>query len=376
MAQSSRRRPGFTLVELLVVIAIIGTLVALLLPAVQAVRNAARQTTCLNNMKQLSLAVMNYDSTKGQMPGLTQFVKQGSTAYAHPQYDAIARKWAVTSKTATSAAQLGNVGGISWATMILPKLERNDIWDSVVQPQSASVPMPQIEVFVCPVDSDVTSQPDTQGLSYSANSGAWDCDDGGTFLTGAKGDATDNGVFFDLAQYDRMGGKGPVSRIGAMKDGAGTTLMLAENIHKSYTTDTNVPWFSWLAPAYGKPAAEQQMGFVWIVPPNGTTVPKQPPVASLDSQERIGGNASSMGTFYPDSPRFARPASNHGSGAIVSFCDGHSQFLRDDIDYKVYQALMTPNGRKCIDPPRTANLNQDPMLSFRTGPPLTEKDYN
>lgn len=376
MAQSTRRRPGFTLVELLVVIAIIGTLVALLLPAVQAVRNAARQTTCLNNMKQLSLAVMNYDSTKGQMPGLTQFVKQGNTAYAHPFYDTNFRKWAVTSKTATSAAQLGNVGGISWATMLLPKLERNDIWDSVVQPQQSSVPMPQIEVFVCPVDSDVTSQPDVQGLSYSANSGAWDYDSNDTFLTGAKGDTSDNGLFFDLAQYERMGGKGPVSRIGAMKDGAGTTLMLAENIHKSYTTSASAPWFSWLAPAFGKPAAEQQIGFVWVVPQSGTTAPAPTVGNTISDQERLNGNSTQMAIFDPAIPRFARPASNHGGGAIVSFCDGHSQFLRDDIDYKVYQALMTPTGRKCVDPVNHANTSADPMLSFRTGPPLTEKDYN
>src|SRR5690606_14857847 len=72
-ARRPRRISGFTLVELLVVIAIIGVLVALLLPAVQAAREAARRTTCQNNMKNTALAVLNYEGTFKTFPNGTNF---------------------------------------------------------------------------------------------------------------------------------------------------------------------------------------------------------------------------------------------------------------------------------------------------------------
>jgi hypothetical protein len=61
----------------------------------------------------------------------------------------------------------------------------------------------------------------------------------------------------------------------------------------------------------------------------------------------------------------------------VAYCDGHGDFLRDDIDYKVYQALMTPNGRKCVDPAGHPNdtAKGQSIYEFRNAPPLAEKDY-
>ena len=82
MNTSHRNNSGFTLVELLVVIAIIGILIGMLLPAVQAVREAARRTTCSNNMRQIGLGLFNYESALEQFPSAGQAKRGGSGANA------------------------------------------------------------------------------------------------------------------------------------------------------------------------------------------------------------------------------------------------------------------------------------------------------
>jgi prepilin-type N-terminal cleavage/methylation domain-containing protein/prepilin-type processing-associated H-X9-DG protein len=377
MATSSRRqtRLGFTLVELLVVIAIIGMLVALLLPAVNAARKAGRQAQCLNTIKNLSLAMVAYDSSRGQLPGFSQLIKRDPTNYANLDYDSSLRKVTVIT---TPTSQLQNVKGFSWLAVLLPRLERADLWDAIVNPPDKAIPVPLPvigDIAVCPEDSDVKSQPDVPALSYSVNTGAWDRDNSKNFLfpTTSKpnqGDTADNGIFFSYADYDRAGVSGPKMRISAIKDGAGTTIMMAENIHKSYesTTSNGSPAFGWMS------GNEQQLGVVWVVPTNGTSAPQ--PGNTINDQERLNGNDSQLVTFDPTIPRFARPASGHSGGFNVAFCDGHSKFQRDDIDYTVYQQLMTPNGRKCVDPTNTTNFNSGtPIYGFRTLAPLAEKDF-
>lgn len=371
MATNAPRRLGFTLVELLVVIAIIGLLVALLLPAVQGARERGRQLQCLNNIGNLAKAAFNYDSSKGQLPGLTQFVKRKQNEYASVSNDM------ASVINVANPPNLKQVAGLSWATTLLPKLERADIWDQIQNPPVAgtAIPAPPMAVFTCPSDQDAQSRPGLAALSYSANSGSWDRDSSGVFLYSSsqksgRGDTSDNGVFFDLAELGRQQppAKIPTMRIGAIKDGAGTTIMFVENFHKSYFDSANQPLFTWLT------GTEQQLGIVWVVPTNGTA-----PVAgnTIHDQERINGDELDTGEYPGGIPRFARPASAHVNGANIVFCDGHAIYLRQDIDYKVYQALMTPNGRKCVDPDdHTAYQSAGQAIyEFRAAPPLSEKDY-
>lgn len=102
------RRTGFTLIELLVVIAIIGILVGMLLPAVQSVREAARRTQCLNNLRQIALATLNYESSFRTLPyGVQPFYRASS-----PTTPALDGKWA-------------------WSTFLLPQMEQTNLYDTL-----------------------------------------------------------------------------------------------------------------------------------------------------------------------------------------------------------------------------------------------------
>ncbi|MCA9239559.1 MAG: DUF1559 domain-containing protein [Planctomycetales bacterium] len=117
------RRHGFTLVELLVVIAIIGVLIALLLPAVQAAREASRRTQCMSNLKQIGLAVQTYHDSHGHFP---------------------------TGRNTRSPL------GVSWAFNILPQIEEQSVYDAYVptervdSPLNAAAMRTPIEVYACP----------------------------------------------------------------------------------------------------------------------------------------------------------------------------------------------------------------------------------
>jgi prepilin-type processing-associated H-X9-DG protein len=223
-----------------------------------------------------------------------------------------------------------------------------------------------VKLFTCPSDSDATSQANIAGLSYSANTGAWDRDASGNFLYN-PGDGKENGVFFNLADYARNGAQGPKVSSGNITDGASTTIMFAENRHKTYEPlSGTTPAFSWLGIPQGKDPSEQQLGIVWVA----TATPAVSGGSKLLNQESINGNVSDLVVFPTDIPLYARPSSAHGSGANVAFCDGSCKFIRQDISYIVYQQLMTPNGRKSFDP-----TNNGDMKPFHEAPPLTESDY-
>src|SRR5262249_35030423 len=139
------------------------------------------------------------------------------------------------------------------------------------------------------------------------------------------------------------------------------------------------PYFSWatgnLFGLTNCTIYEQQFGMVWVMNEN-------PQPGSSDSpnridQERINRNVSDHAIFPVAFPEFARPASNHPSTVNAAFCDGHVKILRDDMDYLVYQRLLTANGPKCVDPDDWDHLTKpgETIYNFRRAPPLAEGDY-
>lgn len=143
-AQTRRRArlQGFTLVELLVVIAIIGVLIALLLPAVQSARESARRVHCINNLKQLSLAALSYESAEGKLPpsGLVAEKTMRFSRHDYPVYDQM------------SGPMIG------WAVMLLPYAEQTALFDQFDLKQSIfeQENNPQqifVETMLCPSDA-------------------------------------------------------------------------------------------------------------------------------------------------------------------------------------------------------------------------------
>ena len=173
-------RRGFTLVELLVVIAIIGTLVALLLPAVQAARETARGNTCRNNMKQLQLALTNMDSQVKRLPGYVEEIYNPNGP-----------------KDSGGLMPLSYARRASWVVKIFPYMEEgplSDIWTTTF---GSNPRAPSIAALNCP--SNVSENPDFPNLAYVGNAG-WAFSDNGTYGRNAGPDKSEhgaNGIFFD-----------------------------------------------------------------------------------------------------------------------------------------------------------------------------------
>ena len=130
MALGSKRQ-GFTLVELLVVIAIIGILVALLLPAVQQAREAARRNGCINNQKQLALAALNYESAQKRFPVASDYhFRAGPVRTGAAFQGGNILQQQPGQCTATTVDTQGS-GGFSWIVQLLPMIEEQALYDAI-----------------------------------------------------------------------------------------------------------------------------------------------------------------------------------------------------------------------------------------------------
>lgn len=350
MRHMRTNRLAFTLVELLVVIAIIGTLVALLLPAVQSARETARSNTCRNNIKQLTLALTQYDTNLKKLPGYINSLEDTSST-----------------KTVNGAGfppQFQRGRRASWFVMTFPYIEQPALWDRWAKNFNTAIPntvtdnpdMPEIAGAQCP--SDAPDGPGTPALTYVANAGQAMLDssrgnNGPGGLSDPNTEYIGNGVFFDLQRNghiaDDNGGKDGRELNPALQsslnyinsaDGTSKTMMITENIHAQ-------AW-SYLGDGDTHRDAKHHFGFVW----HNTASGSEAALRRINGSNQAGavdGNLfwpASSSAPYADGEVYGYPSSNHPGGVNISFCDNHIVFIADDIDPRVYAMSMTSNRKR------------------------------
>ena len=295
-----RRRRGFTLIELLVVIAIIGILMGLLLPAVQNARESARRITCLANIKQIGLAMVEYEERQQCFPGWNNQLQGGLP--------------------------------VSWSVAILPRLERTDIfnvWNGISYAgySNPSIPFadaqPPISTYMCPTSPPST--PDLANLVYALN--------GGTGFEALNGNDQPRG---DGLGFDRIGGTyggqlifgtNMTYDILTAADGATNTLLVAEKCG-SMVTQQMTPYA----------VHTTSIGRNWSAPLPGSNV-TSPNVFLLPGS----GSLPSISVINQPSQPYRYPSSNHAGGVNVVFADDHTAFIQETIQPSVYCQLMTSN---------------------------------
>ena len=354
---------GFTLIELLVSISIIGILVLLLLPAVNATRESARNTQCKNNIRQLALAVVNYEGANRHFP---------------------------VSQTASGKKRPGGScegGFYSWHAQILPYMEEQNLYDQInfkvdladecndgehglissTHPH-APIATSIVSTFLCPSDGFDGNSSEIMGIAtapdnYAANAG-WP-----SLATGIRGNrktpAKYNGLItvVNPRQDNDFQPTRPV-RSNQVRDGLSKTACVAERLIQRGMTQQKILSGSKKTLSYHLTERSRTLEEM------ATRCSPEHTHADLSNSAYLG--RSWLSGWAPTGPTYMHvkvpntnhchfshsfstgdfivtPTSNHSGGINVSFADGHVRFASDGIDKHIWWAMGSRNGRDSID---------------------------
>jgi prepilin-type N-terminal cleavage/methylation domain-containing protein/prepilin-type processing-associated H-X9-DG protein len=318
-----RHARGFTLIELLVVIAIIGVLIALLLPAVQAAREAARRMQCTNNLKQIGLGMQNHHDTLGTLP------------------------WGAKNSPAQS-----------WTFLILPYMEQVPLYAAANLTQASTgfvnstVTQTRMAVFYCPSDplagatwlsSNPATVPNRSKGNYMVNWGNSD------YVQNMK--TTDSFAPANLGAFGSVESiRGPFRvnntttaivpfAFRDIIDGTSSTMMAGEiKIVADFGNKSDARGDVW--------SGTTKCGYMYTAatPPNSRIIDQ------LDGKGGCPNPASDPPCFPAEGSQrqFNAARSYHSGGVNVLFCDGSVRFIKDSVNLTTWRALSTKDGREVV----------------------------
>jgi len=347
-----KRRRAFTLIELLVVIAIIAVLIALLLPAVQAAREAARRSQCINNLKQLGLAVHNYVSSVGVMP--FQSISDGQGPVSNESWG-----W-----------------GFGWPLAILPQMEQQALYNAfnfnrgffpsgnTTGNPNDTVVFAQIATLLCPSDGAKRPQNWAGTHNYMSNFGG----PGMVYRW--------SGPIIVDDPWGWYKNTGPVG-IGSIRDGTSNTAAFSEHLVgisggaavRLDSADGKRAFFDMPGPTNAD--ANDSAGAMTFL-----SQCKALPGATMSGNSSQFGYNWTMGYYVHSNNQYNHfgtpnttachnktqessqvwemsmgivpPTSNHSGGVNVGFCDGSVRFVKDSVNVQTWWAIGTRNGGEVV----------------------------
>jgi prepilin-type N-terminal cleavage/methylation domain-containing protein/prepilin-type processing-associated H-X9-DG protein len=349
----TRRRLGFTLIELLVVIAIISVLIALLLPAVQAAREAARRTQCVNNLKQFGLALHNYVDSLGSLP----FGKGDNYMGEIPSAPVFAR-WSTHSQVLAFFEQAPLFNAINFN--LPPETPFMDSYNMGFMPvfqdpnrENSTVCRVAISAFICPSDpaGSGASGGFNGGNNYFGNEGSWLCDCCQQTPSTVAPGYLPQGPLFNRSCVN----------LASMTDGTSQTAFFSERRRGQGTPDIkndmymmnmamtiDQTWTMCNTMDMGMAMSlTSWMGATWAIGDmtcttyNHVSPPNTRTCAGMSGGMMMGGSMANMAVDLP-------PSSYHPGGVSVLFGDGSVRFIKDTVSLGVWRALSTRNGGEVV----------------------------